>query len=90
MDFSPAALRVHFAKLSEDRAMIDAELTPLREKLDQLVRGEIAAPVAEAHAIEAEVREKIKALQARLYPIEMERAAVARALGGKTSEPANG
>lgn len=86
MDFSPEKLRAHFADLTKRRDVIDAKLDPLREELDQIVAGKVDLTLAKAQKREAVIREKIKGLQAERYPVEMERAAVARALGGKTGE----
>lgn len=86
MDFTPEKLRAHFKELTGKREEIDAKLVPLRAELDDLVAGKTELTVAKAQRREATIRERIKALQAELYPIEQERAAVARALGGKTGE----
>lgn len=85
MDFSPEKLRGHFGKLTGERGRIDKKLEPARAELDALVAGDTKLSVKAAQTREAKLREQIKALQDELYPIEMERAAVARALGGKTS-----
>jgi hypothetical protein len=87
MDFSPAALRAHFKALTAKREKIDVHLDPLRAELDALVAGDTKLTVKKAKEREAVIREEIKNLQAKLFPIENERAAVARALGGKTGEP---
>lgn len=77
MDFSPEALRKQFRTLTGKREAIDKDLNPLRAELD---KGGLTAKREET------VRGKIKDLQQKLAPIEMERAAVARALGGKTGD----
>lgn len=84
MDFSPDALRKHFKALTAKREKIDAELDPARAELNALVAGDTKLSVKAAHKREEEVRATIRKLQTKLAPIEMERAAVARALGGQT------
>lgn len=86
MDFSPDKLRAHFKTLTAQREKIDAKLEPLHAELNSLVAGDTDLSVKKAHAREAVIRTKIKELQAERYPLEMERAAVARALGGKTGD----
>lgn len=83
-DFSPEALRARWAELTAERAALDAGLDPLRAELDALAGGTAPLTLAEAWAREPALRGEIEALQDRLYPIEQERAAIARALGGKT------
>lgn len=85
MDFSPDTLRTRFAELTAQRETIDAELVPARAELDALVSGDTKLSAKAALTRESELRERIKALQATLFPVEMERGAVARALNGKTS-----
>ena len=87
MDFKPETLRKHFHKLTADHDKVQAKLQPLRDELDALVAGDTKLTVKEAQKREAAIRPKIKELQNELYPIEMERATVARALGGKTGNP---
>lgn len=87
LDFKPETLRKHFEKLTADYDKVDAKLQPLRDELDKLVAGDTKLSVKEANKREAALRTKIKTLQNEQYPIEMERATVARALGGKTSPP---
>lgn len=82
MDFSPDALRKHFNALTAKRVKIDARLDPLRSELNAMV-----AKDSYSHKAEAALREKIVKLQQELAPIENERAAVARALGGQTGVP---
>lgn len=88
MDFSPETLRARFHELSAERKLIDAELDPLRAELNAIVAGEADMTLGEARERERVVRVKIIELQQKLYPIEMERGACARALGGKTGVPA--
>lgn len=89
MNFSPEALRERFAALTQEREAIDAKLNPAWTELNSLVAGDTSLSVREAKAREAALREQIKELQAELYPIEMERATISRALGGKTGVPAS-
>lgn len=86
MDFSPDKIRARFHELTGERAKIDAKLDPLREELADLIAGETELTVKKARVREEVVREKIVDLQQQLAPIENERAACARALGGKTGE----
>lgn len=88
MDFRPDKIRARFHELTAERAKIDAKLDPLRTELDALVAGETDLTAKKVIAREAKVREQIKALQEQLFPVENERAACARALGGKTGETA--
>jgi hypothetical protein len=87
MDLSPKNLRKQFHSLTAKHDAIQKKLQPLRDELDGLVSGESGVTVKKAREREAVIRPKIKELQNELYPIEMERAAVARALGGKTGSP---
>lgn len=88
IDFSPDNLRKHFHELTAKREKIDAKLDPLRAELNALVAGDTKLTVKKAKEREAVIRKEIVALQDKLFPIERERAAVARALGGKTGAPA--
>lgn len=87
MDYDPKSLRKQFHKLTADHDAIQKKLQPLRDELDALTAGEGDITVKKARAREEVIRPKIRDLQNELYPIEMERAAVARALGGKTGSP---
>lgn len=82
LDFTPDSLRKHFAALTKKRVAIDAELDPLRSKLNALV-----AKDSYSRKEEAALRAQIVKLQQKLGPIENERAAVSRALGGQTGVP---
>jgi len=84
MDFSPDALKAHLADLNDRIDLAESELQPLRDELAQLVSGDTNLSVKKAAAREAKIRAEIRQRQNALYPLEMERAAVARALGGKT------
>lgn len=87
MDFSPDKLRKRFKDLTAEYDALDKKLQPLRDELDKVVAGEGNVTVKEARKREEQLRPKIKELQEKQYPIEMERAAISRALGGKTGEP---
>lgn len=76
-DFSPEALRARFQELTKKHDQIRAKSDPLREKRDQQVQ--------KARAEEDKLNAQIAKAEAGLYENEMERAAVARALGGRTS-----
>jgi predicted nucleic acid-binding Zn-ribbon protein len=80
MDFDPKKLRARFAELTEKHDAIRAKADPLRERYDALVQGNRKAEDAAA--------KRVKNAEDGLYEIEMERAAIARALGGRTAEPA--
>lgn len=83
MDFSPENLRKQFVELTKKHDAIQAKLQPLRDELDAIGdKGTLT--VKAARDKEAKLRPQIVKLQAELAPIEMERAAIARALGGKT------
>jgi chromosome segregation ATPase len=84
MDFSPDKLRARFHELTGERARFDAKLDPLREERDGILRGDTKLTVKKANARRQALDEKIEKLQQELTPIENERAALARALGGKT------
>ena len=85
MDFSPETVRARFNELTTARAKIDADLNPLWDELTKLDAGDTKLTVKAAKEREAEIRSKVRLLQARLSPIEQERAMCARALGGKTA-----
>jgi hypothetical protein len=88
MDFSPDTIRARFHELTGERVKIDKDLVPLRAELDDLVAGKTKLSVAAARSREVKIRARIVELQSQLAPIEVERAACARALGGKTGAPA--
>lgn len=77
MDFSPETLRARFHELTAQHDEIRAKSDPLRAKRDAL---------SQKHALEEKaLNDRIKEVEAGLFEIEQERAALARALGGKTS-----
>lgn len=84
MDFSPDKIRARFHELSAKASSLHETLDPLRRELADIVSGDTKLSVKAAIAREADVREQIRAGNAKLAPIEMERAACARALGGQT------
>lgn len=75
MDFSPEKLRARFAELTKqyDASPIHKLKAERDAKADKLTRAQLV-----------KYDEKIRAANKGLYEIEMERAAIARALGGKT------
>lgn len=84
-DLSPEALRKAFKELSD-------KFEPRAEKRDALKRERDAK--AEAGTLTVKQSQdydaKIRKANEGLYDLEMQRAVVARALGGKTGEPAEG
>lgn len=86
MDFTPENLRKQFRKLTADHDAVQKKLQPLRDELDA-INSDNTITAKKLRDREAVIRPKIVELQNELYPIEMERAAVARALGGKTGDP---
>ena len=87
VDFSPENLRKRFRELTKKSDALEAKLAPLREELNNVVAGKGNITVLQASKRETEIRPQIVKLQKELAPIEMERAALARALGGRTSGP---
>jgi hypothetical protein len=79
MNLSTAALRKRFADLTKKHDAIRAKADPLRLKYDTLAQHNRKAEDAAAA--------RVKDAEAGLFEIEQERATIARALGGKTSEP---
>lgn len=80
-DFSPEAMRKRFAELTKIYDAADAKLAPLQQELTDFV-----ATYADK---ERAIRTKIAKIKddTDLYNVEMERALISRALGGKTSAP---
>lgn len=77
MDFSPDKLRARFAELTRKYEAQDAKRAPIQQARDKYM---------ETHGRKlADFDDRIRKANAGLYEIEMERAAIARALGGKTS-----
>ncbi len=79
MDFTPDKMRARFHELEKKLKKHVDDLQPTRDKRDKL---------AAQNAVEIDkLGKQIKAAQAPMVDIEMEMAALARALGGKTSAP---
>lgn len=79
MDFAPEKLRARFAELTEQHDKLDAKRTALQSERDSKVDK---APEKDIRSY----RDRIIKLHNEIAPIEMERAAISRALGGKTAE----
>lgn len=77
--FDPAAMRARFQALTSQREEILAQSLPLREQRD--------AYQQETERQIREVNGHIKQIEAGLYDIDVECAAIARALNGKTGTP---
>ena len=78
MDFNPDKMRARFQTLTKDYDKRMAKLEPLHKKL--------ADHVAKSAKVEQELREQIAEAKEGMYDLEMERAMLARALGGRTGE----
>lgn len=78
--FDETEARKRFATLGKQRDAILAKSGPLRAARDTLV--------AASQPKERALHKQIVAAEQGLYDIDMERGALARALKGKTSEPA--
>lgn len=78
MDFSPDKLRARFAELTKQYEAKDAKRAPLQAERDKKFDSLTPAKLRDFD-------KRIKAANKGMYEIEMERAAIARALGGKTS-----
>lgn len=79
MDFTPENMRARFNTLQKDLQKRVDKLQPLRDKRDEL---------AAKNAVELDkLGRDIQAQQQPMAEIEMEMAALARALGGKTTAP---
>lgn len=76
------AMQKRFHALGSERAAILAKSEPAKAKREAL-RAQVQALEAQIKPLNAE----IKAVEAPLYGIDMERAALARSLGGKTGTP---
>jgi hypothetical protein len=74
--FDEATMRKRFHELTAQRNAILTKSVPLREKRD--------AHVNAARETEAKMNAEIKKAEAGLFEIEQERAALVRALKGKT------
>ena len=79
--FHPENMRKRFHELGRKREAIMAKVTPLRAQRDKIVQE--ADAKAKALADQFKKIEKDEGL----FDLDMERAALARALGGKTGAP---
>jgi hypothetical protein len=76
MDFSPDKLRARFAELTKQYNQMDAKRAPIQQARDKYM---------EKHGAKlAEFDDRIRKANKGMYEVEMERAAISRALGGKT------
>jgi len=79
MDFTPDKMRARFAELEKKLKKHVDDLQPTRDKRDKL---------SAQNAVEIDkLGKQIRDAQQPMVDIEMEMAALARALGGKTSAP---
>lgn len=78
MDFSPDKLRARFAELTKKYDLIDAKRTKLQLERDGKVDTH---PEKDIRAY----RDRIIKLHKEAAPIEEDRAAISRALGGRTA-----
>lgn len=76
--FTEDAMRARFAELTQAREAILAISTPLRQSRDAAVNA--------ARDAETAMNAEIKAAEAGLFEIDMERGALARALKGQTGD----
>lgn len=81
---NPDEMRARFHELGAQREAIAAQVKPLREQYDAL-----AAQAGEIHDKQKALAAQFKPMEQPLVAIDQERAALARALGGKTG-PAPG
>jgi hypothetical protein len=77
--FTPEAMRARFHELKAQREAIKAVSDPIRAERD--------AHVQAARAKEDELTAALKAAEEGLFDLDMEMAALARALNGKTGSP---
>jgi uncharacterized coiled-coil DUF342 family protein len=82
ISFHPDALRKRFHELGKEREKIVAAAQPLREQRDVMHRQ-----IDEIRTAMRPLNEQIKAVEAPLYDVDVERGAIAKALGGKTGTP---
>ena len=78
MDFSPDKLRKRFAELTKKYDAIDAKRSKVQIERDGKI-DKLSMADARSYA------SRIRKLHAEAAPIEEERAAISRALGGQTS-----
>lgn len=77
---NPDKLRDRFHKLSATASSFHEEMDPLRDELARLVAGDSDLPLRDARAREAEIRAAIREKSEAHFPIEQERAQLARVL----------
>jgi len=79
---TPPDLRTRFHALGKQREEIIAKAAPLQAQFDALrvKQDEIAGQLTP-------ISDQLRAIKSPLYDIDVERAAIARALNGKTGEP---
>lgn len=75
---TPEQMRARFHELGNQREKILAESTPLRQVRDAIVR--------EVEPRIKELERQFKKIEEPLFDLDMERAALARALKGKTGD----
>jgi hypothetical protein len=80
MDLTPEALRARFAELGDQRSAMLVVSSPLRDQRDTIAH--------DSQVRIAALDNQIEAAEAGLFDLDQERALIARALGGKTGEPA--
>lgn len=81
MSFDPATMRARFHELGKQRDDIATRAKPIRDRYDVLVQQQ--------EALRLQIRpllDQIKAIEKPLFDIEQERAALTRALAGRTGE----
>lgn len=78
--FSPESMRKRFHELSKIIKDTHARSDPVRAKRDKME--------ADHHAQISALNKQIKEIEASLFELKNEQAAIARALGGKTGKPA--
>lgn len=78
MDFSPDKLRARFAELTKQYNAMDAKRAPLQQERD---KKHASLTTKQLQVYDDKIRKANKGM----YEVEMERAMIARALGGKTS-----
>ena len=76
-DFSPKNLRARFHSATAEREKIAAAAAPLRAERDR-ISAELDTKVRALNA-------QLKEIEAPLFDLDNERAAISRALNGKTS-----
>ncbi|OGT55486.1 MAG: hypothetical protein A3E01_09260 [Gammaproteobacteria bacterium RIFCSPHIGHO2_12_FULL_63_22] len=83
MKFTTEAIQKRMDELGEQRVPLSDQRDALWAELSALSAGDTELSVKDARARESTIRDEIKALNAKLAPIDDERANCARALGAK-------